>query len=181
MPLSFLVISMRKLQIKDADIMEIAVRNEICRSEDARYDHRLHGILLICRGMSCYEVGEILGHSPRAIENWVKRFETNGFAGLEEKPRTGRQPRLEFQNFVQIGKELRRNPYEFGYTQNLWDGKLLSYHLSKVYNVQLGVRQCQRLFHKFQFRRRKPRAVIANADPLARERFKKTKSRYSSK
>lgn len=172
---------MRKLEIKDADIMEMAVRNEIGRSEDARYDHRLHSILLICRGMSCYEVGNLFGDSPRTIENWVKRFETNGFAGLEEKPRTGRPSRLKTQDFVQVGKDLRQNPHEFGYTQNLWDGKLLSHHLSKVYNVQLGIRQCQRLFHKFQFRRRKPRAVIANADPVAKEVFKKTKSRYLSK
>lgn len=169
---------MRKLEIKDADIMEIAVRNEIGRSEDARYDHRLHGILLICRGMSCYEVGNLFGDNPRTIENWVKRFETNGFAGLEEKPRTGRPSRLKTQDFIQVGRDLRRTPYEFGYMQNLWDGKLLSHHLSKVYNVQLGIRQCQRLFHKLQFRRRKPRAVIANADPVAKEVFKKTKSRY---
>jgi len=164
----------RQLEIKDAEIIEVAVRNEISRSEDARYDHRLHGILLVCRGMSCYEVGSLLGDSPRAIENWVKRFETNGFAGLEEGQRPGRPPRLETQNIVQVGKDLRRNPREFGYTQNLWDGKLLSHHIFKVYDRQLGIRQCQRLFHKLQFRRR-------NADPVAQEVFKKTKSRYSSK
>ena len=35
---------MRKLQIKDAEIMQLALQDEIMRSEDSRYDHRLHGI-----------------------------------------------------------------------------------------------------------------------------------------
>jgi len=153
--------------------MELAVQNEISRSEEARYDHRLHGILLMCHGFSCYDVASMLGESPRTIENWVKRFNSDGFAGLQEKTRGGRPPILEKQQIEQIGKDLRQNPREFGYTQNLWDGKLLSYHISQRFHVQLGVRQCQRLFHKLDFRRRKPRPVIANADPVAQEAFKK--------
>lgn len=50
---------MKRLEIADRDIMEIALRNEILRSEEALYDHRLHGVLLAYRGMSCYEVGDM--------------------------------------------------------------------------------------------------------------------------
>jgi hypothetical protein len=39
----------------------------------------------------------------------------------------------------------------------------------------LGVRQCQRLFRAMGFRRRKPRPVIAHADPKAQRAFKKTR------
>ena len=46
---------MKKLQISDRDIMSIAIQQEIYRSEEARYDHRLHGVLLVCRGLSCYK------------------------------------------------------------------------------------------------------------------------------
>jgi transposase len=38
----------------------------------------------------------------------------------------------------------------------------------------MGVRQCQRLFHQLGFRRRKPRSVIAQADPEAKAAYKKT-------
>ena len=44
---------MRRLGIRDADIMRLAVQQEIMRSEESRYDHRLHGILLCCSGLSC--------------------------------------------------------------------------------------------------------------------------------
>ena len=41
---------MRKLEIKDADIMRISVQQEILRSDESRYDHKLHGILLVSSG-----------------------------------------------------------------------------------------------------------------------------------
>ena len=81
---------MRKLKIQDAEVMKVALQQEIVRSEEARYDHRLHGVLLVCAGKSCYEVADLLGHSPRTIQYWVERFEQSGFAGLEDQEREGR-------------------------------------------------------------------------------------------
>lgn len=165
---------MRKLIIQDAGIMKLAVQDEIRRSEDARYDHRLHGILLACEGLSGYEIADLLGDSPRTVEYWINRFEENGFSGLREGERTGRPPRINDEVLQQIGKDLRRSPRDFKYSQTLWDGKLLSYHLGHTYNVELGVRQSQRLFTTLEFRRRKPRPVIAHADKEAQDDFKKT-------
>ena len=58
---------MRKLEIKEAALMRLALHDEIRRSEDSRYDHRLHGVLLVCSGLSCYAVAELLGQSPRTV------------------------------------------------------------------------------------------------------------------
>ncbi len=164
---------MRKLIIRDADIMKIAIQCEIERSEESRYDHRLHGVLLVCGGRSSYEVAEILGRSPRTIQHWVNRFEKIGFEGLQEGERLGRPSRLDADQFELLGRDLRKDPRKLGYSQNMWDGKLLSYHLSKAYEIEMGVRQCQRLFKKLRFRRRKPRPVIAKANENAKMDFKK--------
>ena len=43
---------MRKLEISDAEVMQVAIRQEIARSEESRYDHRLHGLLLVTKGES---------------------------------------------------------------------------------------------------------------------------------
>ena len=154
--------------------MRIAVQQEILRSEESRYNHRLHGILLVCSGFSCYEVAELLGRSPRTVEHWVQRFEQSGFAGLEEVSRPGRPKALDEQAYQAVGIDLRRSPSKFGYSQNLWDGKLLSHHLTQKYGVRLGVRQCQRMFHHLGFRRRKPRPIIAGTDPEVKRTYKKT-------
>lgn len=165
---------MRKLEIEDAEIMKIALQQEIVRSDESRYDHRLHGVLLVSQGFSCYEVGSMLGHTPKTIETWINQFNVKGFAGLQEDLKSGRPPSLNETMISGINSDLRNNPRNFGYGQNLWDGKLLSHHIEKVYDVKLGVRQCQRLFNKLGFRLRKPRPVIAKADEEAQTEFKKT-------
>lgn len=165
---------MRKLEIKDAEIMRIALQQEIQRSEESRYDHRLHGILLVCSGLSCAKVAELFGHGPRTVQYWVRSFEKNGFAGLEETLRPGRPSVIDEGVRNGIAVDLRRSPREFGYSQNLWDSKLLSHHLSKQYRVKLGERQCRRIFHQLGFRRRKPRPLIAKADQEAQKAYKKT-------
>jgi transposase len=165
---------MRRLKISEAELMRAAIRQEIQRSEEARYDHRLHGVLLISHGMSCYEVAALMGHSPRTVQYWVKDFEKHGFVGLQEGDRPGRPASLDEKTQGRVGKDLRRSPRAFGYSQGLWDGKLLSHHLASRYQVHLGVRQCQRLFRHLGFRRRKPRPLIAQADPEAQRAFKKT-------
>lgn len=167
---------MRKLQISDTEIMRVAVQQEILRSEESRYDHRLHGILLITHGLNCYDVADILGQDPRTVERWVQRFENRGFAGLHEGEREGRPRRLSDAQWEAVNRDLRRNPREFGYTQNLWDGKILAHHLEEFHDVDLGVRQCQRLFRQMGFRLRKPRPLIAHADPAAQAAYKKTPS-----
>ncbi len=165
---------MRKLAISDVEVMRLAVQQEITRSEESRYDHRLHGILLVSHGITCYQVATWLGQHPTTIERWVHRFETTGFAGLQEGERSDRPRTLSETQWAAMGRALRRHPRELGYTQNLWDGKLLAHHLARIYGVQVGVRQCQRMFHQLEFRLRKPRPVIAQADPAAQAAYKKT-------
>lgn len=165
---------MRKLVISDAEVMHLAIQQEIARSEESRYDHRLHGVLLVSQGLSCHQVAEWFGQDPRTVARWIHRFETRGFAGLQEGERAGRPPRLTPRQVVAVDRALRQPPRSLGYTQTLWDGKLLAHHVAQRYGVPLGVRQCQRLFHHLGFRRRKPRPVIAQADPAAQAAFKKT-------
>lgn len=165
---------MRKLQIKDADVMRIAIQQEIARSDESRYDHRLHGVLLVTAGESCIEVARKFGEDARTVQRWVRRFEEGGFDGLRDGERSGRPGALSERQWERLGRELRRHPGAFGHERNLWDGKLLAEHLKLHYQVSLGVRQCQRLFSQLGFRLRKPRPQIAQSDPVAVAAFKKT-------
>ena len=167
---------MRKLQISDPDIMQIALQQEILRSEESRYDHRLHGVLLVSHGLSCGEVAALLGQDPVTVQRWVNAFNTVGFAGLQEGERNGRPARLQPDQWTDLARVLRQSPRDLGYGQNLWDGKLLAHHLRTQHHIALGVRQCQRVFRKLGFRRRKPRPEIAkpDPDPKAQARYKKT-------
>ena len=154
--------------------MILALQDEIRRNDASRYDHRLHGVLLVAQGVTCPRVAELLGDSPRSIVNWVQRFESGGFAGLEEGERSGRPGRLDIKQLARIDRALRANPTDFGLTTHLWDGPTLSEYLRRELKVDLKVRQCQRLFRQFGFRLRKPRPQVAEGDPIAQAAHKKT-------
>lgn len=165
---------MERLKIRDAAIMEDLIREEIHRNDESKYDHRLHGILLVARGHTCSNVADLLGHTVKTIENWVNRFNEGGFNSLKDEPHTGRPPNLSKAQLSEIDRDIRLDPQTLGYNQNLWDGKLLSHHILSKFGVPLSVRQCQRLFHILGFRQRKPRPISSKCDLDKQDDFKKT-------
>jgi transposase len=164
---------MRPLTIADAPMAVLALQDEIRRTDESRYDHRLHAVLLVAQGMTCRQAAAVLGDAPRTLEYWVRGFERDGLAGLHEGSRPGRPRRLTEEQLKAIGQVLRNPPEDVGLTANLWDGKALCAFLRREFGVDLGVRQCQRLFKSLGFRLRKPRPQIAHADAALQSAHKK--------
>lgn len=165
---------MKPLTIKDSETVVLGLQDEIRRSENSRYDHRLHGLLLVAQGMSCRQVAELLGDSPRTVAYWVRRFESSGLSGLIEDEKSGRPRRLNDEQIETIDAALRMKPSDFGLSSNLWDGKTLSAFVKNKWDINLGTRQCQRLFRQLGFRLRKPRSLIARANAEEQAQVKKT-------
>lgn len=165
---------MRKLELVNGKKSCVLIKREIARSDESRYDHRLHAVLMVGQGMSCAAVAGWFEQDQRTIERWIRRFNLQGLDGLREGEHSGRRTRLTETQWADVGIALRTDPRELGYNQNLWDGKLLSHHLAEHHDVILGVRECQRIFHRLEFRNRKPRPVIAEGDPVAQAAYKKT-------
>lgn len=163
---------MRPLRISDA-ISVLGLQQEIQRSEESRYDHRLQGVLLVAQGVTCPEVARLLGDAPRSVEYWVHRYQRQGLAGLTEGERTGRPRRLNEKQVKEVNRVLRGKPSDAGMRVNLWDGKTLSAWIENTSGIQMGVRQCQRLFRQLEFRLRKPRPLLARADPVRQKKHKK--------
>lgn len=127
--------------------------------------------------MTCPEVARLLGDAPRSVEYWVRDFEAKGLVGLREGERSGRPRRLNEKQLGEINVALRQMPRDLGLGGNLWDGKTLAAWITEEYGIDLGVRQCQRLFRQLGFRLRKPRPSIAQADPARQKAHKKNSKR----
>jgi transposase len=165
---------MKIVTIDDAENVILGLQDEIRRSEESRYDHRLHGVLLVAYGMNCCQVADLLGDAPRTVAYWVERFEEKGLGGLHEGSRSGRPSKLDAHQIADLQRVLRGKPSDVGLSGNLWDGKTMSAYLRNKHRVQLGPRQCRRLLREWEFRYRKPRPVIARSDPLKQAAHKKT-------
>lgn len=136
---------MRRLIVRDGERVRRALWHEIARSSESRYDHRLHGVLLVSRGLSCNAAARLLDQSPRSVQYWIRSFQEAGMAGLRERERPGRPRRLRPGQLERLRRQVCARPGEAGYAEQRWDGRLLKRHLRSVYRVSLGLRQCQRL------------------------------------
>lgn len=169
-------ILMKKTKFNDAEDIIFILQDEIRRTHEARYDHKLHAILLVAQGLSSRRAAQLLGDSPRSVAYWVKRFNEEGLAGLTEAERSGRPRKLNQDQIDFIGEALRKSPSDYGLVVNLWDGKTLSAFIKQQFGIELGIRQCQRLFRQLGFRLRKPRPKSAYADPELQWAYKKNSS-----
>lgn len=157
---------MRKLQIDDSGVMRIAIQQEIGRSEESRYDHRLHGLLLLAAGHSCREVAELFGEDDTTVQRWVHRVQQGGLQALRESERPGRPRSLDTLQWRELQADLERTPRDFGLSAAVWDGLALADHLRRRFGVELGVRQCQRIFRQMGLVPRRLHAEVPRSDQI---------------
>ncbi len=146
---------MEKMGKWEASII-LAIRKEIHRSRESRYDHRLHALLLVAQGMRCSIAARYLGDATRTIQYWIRLYENLGFKGMEESDRTGRPGRLSPQFLEVIAEALGKSPQEFGLSSQNWNGQVLAEFIKNRCQISLSIRQCQRLLRQYENRPLKP-------------------------
>lgn len=72
---------MRPLTVPDAENVILALQDEIRRSDESRYDHRHHGLLLVAQWMTGPQVGRMAGYSTRTVQCCAVRFDEEGLSG----------------------------------------------------------------------------------------------------
>lgn len=80
---------------------------------------------------------------------------------------------LSERQLIEFNETLRRPPRNFGLNTNIWEDKTFSSIIKQQYNIDLGVRQSQRLIRRLGIRLRKQRPVIAKPDPDQQKMHKK--------
>jgi len=168
---------MERLVIKNKDGIKKAIQVYFTGNEEARFIHRLHGVLLFSEkeDESCDSIGALFGNSPRTVSNWIKRInETGTIESLRSKKQPGRPPRLSEAQRQELKLVLQDPPEQHGMSINIWDGKSLSAYIEIKYGIVLKTRACQRLFHQLGFSLKRARPVVAKANEEKKIESKKT-------
>ncbi len=143
-------------------------------TEDAKYKHRVEIVNLVLGGQIPSQLSQYVKESKNTITRWVKIADEQGFESLRPQEPAGRPSRLNTVQRNAIKTVLEEdNPKAQGY--EVWDGLSLSSYIEKTYSIHLGVRQCQRLFHKLGFSLVRPQIHPNKGEESkeARETFKK--------
>ena len=167
---------MQKLKIENPEVLKKQIYEYLNSSHEARFIHRLHGLLLIIEseGNNCENVASLFDNSPRTVSNWIHKInKEKSIEVLKDKRKTGRKPRLSEGQEGFLKECLTKHPSEFGLNANIWDGKTLSHFIEKQFGINLKVRQCQRLFHKLGFTLKRARPMPIKGDEEKKDTFKK--------
>lgn len=168
---------MQRLVIQNAENVKAIIQEYFSKNEEARFIHRLHGILLLLDKPenTCQTVSSLFGKCHTTLANWVNKLnETGDIETLRSLKNSGRPPKLSLEQKEEIKKVLQEFPEKAGISSNIWDGKSLSYYIETRYNIVLKTRSCQNLFKELGFSLKRARPMVAKGDEVKKEAFKKT-------
>lgn len=126
-----------------------AIHKEFRRSQESRYIHRLHGVLLVISGMSRAQASELLGVPLRTIASWVNMFNKYGLDGLHDAEKSGRPTTLDDKQKQLLKAALNKSPEDFGLNGSVWTGLLVSEFLNKQCGVKFTMRHSRRILKSF--------------------------------
>ena len=104
---------------------------------------------MLAGSITSSQLSGLTGVPTRTLSTWLKKADEEGFESLKAIKQTGRPNKLADDKLAIIKDAIEHSPEDYGY--RVWDGPSLSDFILKKFNVTMGVRQCQRLFHKLGF------------------------------
>lgn len=152
---------MKKLIINNRSKIKEQILSYFQSTEELKLSYRLHCILMLIENetLSCEDVAKQHGTTPQTIARWIHAFnKTNGDINvLKDKDKPGRTPRISGDQLDIISDVLKNQPNRYGIKADKWEGATLSELLKQKFNIDLKVRQCQRVMKKLGLANKKGR------------------------
>ena len=132
---------------------------------------RHQAVVLAQQGHSAPEIAQALGCSRRAVQTWVARYNQGGVPALQERPHTGRPPRLAGPDVRRFQERLEAGPKpEDGVcTLRCQDLRRI---LEEEFGVTLRRQAISDLLHRLDYSSLMPRPQHEQANPEVQEFFK---------
>src|SRR3954466_15322840 len=86
------------------------LRREAGRGRAARAAPRPLALALVLEGSSREEAARVAGMDRQTLRDWVHRYNAEGLAGLRDRPRAGRRPRLTAEREAELVTAVERGP-----------------------------------------------------------------------
>ena len=166
------VIIMRtKSYIQDPQELLEQGKQLVANNSDIKFAHRVSMVNLVLSGMSPKLLAEYSGDGETTIMSWVTKVDEHGWDALVAKKQPGRPSKLSDAQKEELKLVIASDPLKYGY--NVWEGSSLSDYIKNTYDVKLGVRACQKLFHELGFSlvRAQVYPSLENPDKEARDNF----------
>src|SRR4051794_2611107 len=148
-------------------------RREAARRRDARAARRMLALALVLEGASREEAARAAGTDRQTLRDWVHRYNEEGLAGLHDRHRSGRKPRLTPEQEAELAAAVEQGPDPDRDGVGRWRRGDLQALIEARFAVRLHERSVGKVLRRLGFARLSVRPRHPKADEAAREAFKK--------
>src|SRR3954454_12404316 len=117
-----------------------AVRCAAGRCRGAAAARRMLALALVLEGASREDAARAAGMDRQTLRDWVHRYNAEGLAGLHDRPRSGRQPRLTPEQMGELENVVEQGPDPLRDGVSAWRGFDLKALIKPLSAVELPAR-----------------------------------------
>jgi transposase len=125
-------IRVREMTSEESQAIERLAR---ARNEPASRVARAKMVAMSQQGLSVPAIAKQLGLGEKRVRDWVRRFNAQGLAGLEDKPRSGRPARYTLEQVGVVLEIALSKPQSLGLAFGSWTLDRLSAYLNEVKGI----------------------------------------------
>ena len=149
------------------------LRREAVRCREAAAARRMLALALVLEGRSREAAARAAGMDRQTLRDWVHRYNADGLAGLHDRPRPGRPPRLTPEQLAELEQVVEQGPDPETDGVVRWRRVDLQALIKARFAVELHERSVGKLLHRLGFARLSVRPQHPSSEPEAQDAFKK--------
>jgi transposase len=151
----------------------LRLKKEAEQEGEVRVARRLHATLLNDKGKTSGEIADVLNVARSRVSEWLALYESYGMEALLEGHRMGRPPRLSVAQKEELAGIVDRGPMAYGFLSGVWTSVMITEVIRDAFGVHYDPRHVRRILSELNFSVQKPKRVLAKADPVQQNRWRR--------
>lgn len=159
-------------------LSEAEYEEAVCRYKDMRVNgherQRCHALVLVDQGYSYREVGRILLVDEETVSRWVRQYQEQGLAGLQNNPRWGgehSQRALNGEQVAALQRILREEAMAGSQVGSGWTAKAVRQLIEERFGVKYSPSGMRKLFAQIGWSYQRGRKLYIRRDPADQARY----------
>jgi transposase len=150
----------------------LRLKQETEHSGCYRVARRLHAVLLNADGHTSGQIAALLDAPRSRVSVWLRSYEQDGWAGLQEGAHTGRPPALDSLDRHLLADIVDSGPVAYGFLSGVWTCPMVVRVIEEEFGIHYHAGHVCRLLHDLEFSVQRPKRLLAGADPTEQARWR---------
>ena len=158
--------------VRQLDDDEVCVLETMRRTAVGQVSQRAHMVLLSNRHYCIAEIARVFDASENTVRQWIERYKRDGVDCLDDRPRSGRPPKVSAAVQAAIHEDVLKPPSELGHAFAIWTAARLCVHVAVRYGARVCTSTVYSILRGLGFRHNRPRNAAKRAyDPQAKAKM----------